>query len=1807
MTYYLRKDEVMDPANPGRNLSIENLTRIYALNPSSGELTDMTAFVTLVSRTETGGNVDFETKACLEFPDRNPNGLTEAIPCTSEQNFQALIAGGAWDYVRLIGQPRIFQPAPMPIAAGPPPPPPAAAAAGPGEDPDLGYQQLAYLPMFESNTSNLALELPQRTETLTPNLTLGGTVQAGSPPADGFEAYHIEYGYGPKDQISTFQDLLDAGLAKTAVVREDGSFDLALLDLQPGRTALLAKIIRAGADGQGLASSYRSEIIYHAGSIQIGLVQERLLSNLENREVQFQISSPVSGTLSIDIFDESGNSIAGLSAVAQADARTMVAWNPSNLAGIEARRNLLFTVTLAPNHSIGTSSASGSIAIDYTLPEIAIRVVESRREGVLIEGACLDGLNRKPLTVCQLALETTDGQVFHEAATAIDLNGEFSITVPGSDMGEAIPNHAFFRVRLSGVQASGNSASVSKDARFDFLEEPVISPFDLSAESGQLNTRVDFPAGATGETFHQGNPTPPGAITEEGLHLISAGTRTPEGISATAAHNVLLDRTAPAISLHGLPADGAVVQSPVQIQALVEDDHLVSGTLSISSETGPVTLRMQQQGDALFYSAFDYGTYTVRVSGSDMAGNRASRETRFTYDQGVSVITAEFGDNDFVPVANGQVELRWNVLEDHPEWIRKADVTLGGQGQPVVYTEVTGRSGSLTGILTRIPVDAAFEGSGTVVFTVEVPGEAPVSLTRGFRVNQTGPVLVSLDPEDNARVPRQFSLRAVISSPVGLEHVEAAFADGTIISSASLSGETAYTLAGNIDYQGAPLQINLLLTALDRLGQTLRREVRYSVFDFQVLMKDNAISDNRVAKPQIKLINLSQQPLTGFTVRLWLSRQELPGLELAVDKYFLDPCGIMVKVGSHPSNANLMMVDFAYPAGYVIPAGGETPEAGLQIGLHFKSRSAGPQDKANDWSWQGITGNFKVTRNVTLHDASGNLLYGQEPDASTVPQPPAGPPAAEDVRVSSSLQALYAFHEGFGTVATDISAVGIPLDLALSGSNAKWLSAGGLDLTVGNHNAILENRTPNRKLFASSILSGQVSVEAWIEPSNTTQNTARIVEYADAGGAFSWNWSLVQNQKNLEFRLRTSTANPVYLTSTSNPIPTPGIRYHVLLTYEPFDASSGKGGIRMYVNGNLAAFNQEAGALRGSGTNAWDPAYIVTVGNHAGALDRDWQGKIHLVAVHSRALTVLEVARNFNAGVVEPAIPEELRLGVVCGDRLLPFDILDGAREWREDKTADGRAIAMGGSAYTAGLGGQPQSTGAPAWMVYDLAAEKDRLGLSGQSLRLTGFGGKQDGSATTSIFIKTSPNAAKPGDNDWLNGTGGVIQRFHSSNGANLPMSVDLKYSKWLMVGTNSTQAGSNLHGVFGDARVLYGPVPPPVFAPKLVYRYFQIDQTACLPNFDALTPMKTGLVDRFDLSPKARNDDFAMEFVGFVNITAAGTYTFFTSSDDGSRLFVDGRLIVDNDGLHGVQERSGQIALVAGYHAIKVQYFERGGGEVLDVKYQGPGIGKTAIPAEVLSHSETFGYGVEAKYYEGTWNNLPSFEALPAVSTDFRNGYRIVPRALQDGFGFAFDGNIFIPAASDYTFYLNSDDGSQLFVDEKRVVDNDGGHAMQERSGTINLSPGFHSIRVTYFERSGSEGLEVKFHGPGISKTAIPVELLFGPYPQRADLNQGGKAGAITMGGENADRNYSISGSQWFKIPLSSYANTWARTIVVALDDMDGRLMVGTYRFENQSTQAIDGWFKSYSTSYTGQSEAYFTIDVPEKRTYKVRWWFQ
>src|SRR5205814_5640107 len=84
--------------------------------------------------------------------------------------------------------------------------------------------------------------------------------------------------------------------------------------------------------------------------------------------------------------------------------------------------------------------------------------------------------------------------------------------------------------------------------------------------------------------------------------------------------------------------------------------------------------------------------------------------------------------------------------------------------------------------------------------------------------------------------------------------------------------------------------------------------------------------------------------------------------------------------------------------------------------------------------------------------------------------------------------------------------------------------------------------------------------------------------------------------------------------------------------------------------------------------------------------------------------------------------------------------------------------------------------------------------------------------------------------------------------------------------------------------------------------------------------------------------------------NINTAGLYSFFTSSDDGSVMFIDGVKVVDFNRLGGIAEGTGTATLTAGLHDIHIMWYENAGSAAIEARWQPPGGLKDFLPNSVL-----------------------------------------------------------------------------------------------------------------------------------------------------------------------------------------------------------------------------------------------------------------
>jgi hypothetical protein len=135
-----------------------------------------------------------------------------------------------------------------------------------------------------------------------------------------------------------------------------------------------------------------------------------------------------------------------------------------------------------------------------------------------------------------------------------------------------------------------------------------------------------------------------------------------------------------------------------------------------------------------------------------------------------------------------------------------------------------------------------------------------------------------------------------------------------------------------------------------------------------------------------------------------------------------------------------------------------------------------------------------------------------------------------------------------------------------------------------------------------------------------------------------------------------------------------------------------------------------------------------------------------------------------------------------------------------------------------------------------------------------------------------------------------------------------------------------------------------------------------------------------------------------------------------------------------------------------------------------------------------------LQYRYYLDSWTMLPDFETLkPRIEGKIRSGlFDISRRTRETEFGFVFTGTLVVPRDGQYTFYLDSDDGSRLTLDNKRVIEHDGIHGTgREKHAVVQLRQGKFPITLEYFQNHNGLGLSVAWSGPGIERRALSAPI--------------------------------------------------------------------------------------------------------------------
>jgi alpha-L-fucosidase len=205
-----------------------------------------------------------------------------------------------------------------------------------------------------------------------------------------------------------------------------------------------------------------------------------------------------------------------------------------------------------------------------------------------------------------------------------------------------------------------------------------------------------------------------------------------------------------------------------------------------------------------------------------------------------------------------------------------------------------------------------------------------------------------------------------------------------------------------------------------------------------------------------------------------------------------------------------------------------------------------------------------------------------------------------------------------------------------------------------------------------------------------------------------------------------------------------------------------------------------------------------------------------------------------------------------------------------------------------------------------------------------------------------------------------GAIIRYTTDGtdpGPNSPQySTPITPDKTMMLKTRAYRQGLIESGITTTEVKRYEYLPALSFvqepAPGLSARLIKTNEDRyTLDNIDRGEVVASGIVQNFALDPMCA-DRCAMVWQGYINVEQTGGYQFATNSDDGSALYIDGQMIVNNDGTHGMTEKTGLAMLQRGWHSIKVSFYNAGGNTGLEVKFGPVGGTMSELTGSSLAH---------------------------------------------------------------------------------------------------------------------------------------------------------------------------------------------------------------------------------------------------------------
>lgn len=267
--------------------------------------------------------------------------------------------------------------------------------------------------------------------------------------------------------------------------------------------------------------------------------------------------------------------------------------------------------------------------------------------------------------------------------------------------------------------------------------------------------------------------------------------------------------------------------------------------------------------------------------------------------------------------------------------------------------------------------------------------------------------------------------------------------------------------------------------------------------------------------------------------------------------------------------------------------------------------------------------------------------------------------------------------------------------------------------------------------------------------------------------------------------------------------------------------------------------------------------------------------------------------------------------------------------------------------------------------------------------------------------------------------------------------------------------------------------------------------------------------------------SDYFGLRAAGLIDIPSDGQWTFGIGSDQSVQLYINGQLVLNDDGGHSYRWRSAKVDLTAGTHEYEIRYWEGWSDAGLIATWTPPGGIEEIIPSSAFSHTATetpydAGGGGLRAYWTTNARHASNAGQIDYAdhnhATTVPNIYWPITRggfdddSPTDYFGVRLLAQIDVPADGTWTFSMGSDQSAVLLIDDEQVIADTGGHSYRWKGGSADLTAGKHDIEIRYWEGWSDAGLCLAWRGPGVPTDIIIPRTAFSLQETETPSDPGG-----------------------------------------------------------------------------------------------------